>query len=185
MARATSSLPLPFSPVISTRASVGATRSMTARMFLIAVEVPNMRSLPLRRSRMMRFSLTNCFFSVALRTSKSKRWRSGGFSTKSNAPRFVASTAVSIVPCPLIIMIGTSGLTSFSLSSVSSPSMPGILTSSKIQSINVSAFWAMRKPSTPLSAVVTECCSYSKIIASVSRMPASSSTIRMCAMSSC
>ena len=53
---------------------------------------------------------------------------------KSNAPFLVASTAVSVVPCPEIIINGSSGAISFAFSSSSKPSSLGILMSAKTAS---------------------------------------------------
>ena len=52
-----------------------------------------------------------------------------GFSRKSRAPSCVAFTAVSMVPCPDIMMTGSSGLSSISRARAVSPSMSGIFTS--------------------------------------------------------
>ena len=77
--RATNSLPLPFSPVINTRASVGATFSMVSLIRIIGDDCP----MILRVLETLRFnifvSVMSSFFSSALRTLISKRFKSGGF----------------------------------------------------------------------------------------------------------
>ncbi|MNM95396.1 hypothetical protein D3C81_1078370 [compost metagenome] len=110
--RATSSLPEPFAPVISTLASVGATRSIVSLIRLIAPDSPNIslvfELLTFRFNTLV--SVTRELLSNAFRTVMSNRFRSSGFSKKSKAPFFAASTAVSIVPWPEIIIKGISGL---------------------------------------------------------------------------
>ena len=80
--RATSSLPLPFSPVIMTLASVGATFSIVSFIFLMASLSPiiSCTLITLRFSTLV--SLTSLFLSVALRMVISKRLRSGGLLMK-------------------------------------------------------------------------------------------------------
>ena len=80
MARATSSLPVPLSPVISTVAGVGAARSMVSRSRRIAAASPISSSGSWRRTR---FSLARRWLSTALRSDTSTRSRSSGFSKKS------------------------------------------------------------------------------------------------------
>ena len=71
--------------------------------------------------------------SSALRTVTSTRSLSSGFSMKSNAPSLVASTAVDTVPCPEMTTMGVTSTMCRSRCSTSRPSMPGILTSRKMQ----------------------------------------------------
>ncbi len=59
---------------------------------------------------------------------------SSGFSRKSKAPRRVASTAVSMVPWPLIITTTAAGSSSRMRVSASSPSIRAIFTSMKVRS---------------------------------------------------
>jgi hypothetical protein len=51
---------------------------------------------------------TKELFSIAFLIVISRRFKSGGFEIKSKAPFFTASTALSKVPCPEIMIIGTS-----------------------------------------------------------------------------
>ena len=104
-ARATSSLPVPLSPVISTVAGVGAARSMVSRSLRIAGESPISSSGWWRSSL---FSRCRRQASMALRSETRTRSRCSGFSKKSYAPRFAASTAVPTSPWPLIISTGMS-----------------------------------------------------------------------------
>ncbi len=129
-ARATSSLPVPFSPVISRRAGVGATFSIRSITCWMAKDDPTISwrcSTAALRARTSRSSTTCCraFLSVS-----STRWLSSGFSRKSCAPSCVASTAVAIVPCPEIITTSACASVSRSRLNTASPSIPAILTSS-------------------------------------------------------
>ena len=60
-----------------------------------------------------------------------------GFSRKSKAPSLVARTAVSMLPCPEIMMISGWSSISTSFSSVSRPSMPGSQMSSRTTSADL------------------------------------------------
>ena len=96
---------------------------------------------------------------------------------KSNAPFRVASTAVSIVPCPDIMMTGRSGFLAFTCSSSSMPSIPGIFTSQRTTPIAGSSSSAFSAAfASPASATSID--SYLRIIRTASRMGFSSSTIR-------
>ena len=55
----------------------------------------------------------------------SSSW-SKGLARKSNAPAFIASTALSIFPCAVITITGTSGWRATTLRSRLSPSMRGM-----------------------------------------------------------
>jgi hypothetical protein len=97
IARAISSLPVPLSPVISTRLRVGATFAI-CRLRSSITGVPPSSSQ--RASAALRNSSSSRAIrrrSSALRTVTMTRARSSGFSMKSNAPRRVADTASSIV----------------------------------------------------------------------------------------
>src|SRR5579863_2632167 len=103
-----------------------------------------------------------------------------GFSKKSYAPNFVARTAVSMVPCPEIIM--TSGAFSFSriFCRVSRPSIPGSQTSSRTRS--KSCLPRISRPASPLSASEALKPSSSSTPFSDWRIVGSSSTMRMLCM---
>ena len=94
MARATSSLPTPLSPVISTVALVGAARRIASITFFRCGLSPTIwcRTSTTRLSD--RFSSASRLRSSELRIVTSTRSLASGFSMKSNAPSFVASTAV-------------------------------------------------------------------------------------------
>ncbi len=132
--RATSSLPVPFSPMIRTRAFVGATRFTVSRMESISGCSPIISVFSPTRLSSWTFRRASSACARPLRIVSSSRSMSIGFSRKSNAPSFVASTAVPMVPCPEMMMTGSAGCCSLSDPSTSSPSMPGILTSSSTMS---------------------------------------------------
>ena len=105
IARATSSLPVPFSPRISTRAFEGATFSIRSITCLTPLLEPTISYSACTTARSRRFSLASSTCCRAFRSVRSTRSVSRGFSRKSYAPCWVASTAVWIVPCPEIITI--------------------------------------------------------------------------------
>src|SRR5580692_937490 len=127
-----------------------------------------------------RFSSRNRLASIAFLIRMSVLSIESGFSRKSYAPSLVARTAVSMVPCPEIIM--TSGAFSFSriFSRVSRPSIPGSHTSSNTTS-NACLLMISRLAS-PLSAVVALKPSSSSTPLSDSRIVGSSSTMRILCM---
>ena len=106
--RATSSFPLPFAPVIKTLASVGATRSMVSLIRPMAGDSPSISLVLLTLRFKTLVSVTKFPRSRAFLTVISKRFKSGGFEIKSKAPFLLASTAVSTVPWPEIMMNGRS-----------------------------------------------------------------------------
>ena len=76
----------------------------------------------------------SCRRSAADLTRISSSSRKNGFCTKSTAPSFIASTAVSMVPNPVITMNAESTRASRSRCSTSSPEMPGIRMSDRMTS---------------------------------------------------
>ena len=107
---ATNPLPVPFSPVIKMFASDGATReiiSMTGRMAgASAIKLgapPRNNWLAASSRRPLRNASAS---STCVRTIASRRSLSHGLGTKSRAPRFIASTARSIVAHAVITTIG-------------------------------------------------------------------------------
>src|SRR5579862_1757490 len=104
-----------------------------------------------------------------------------GFSTKSKAPSLVARTAVSMLPCPEIITtIGVCPVWRIR-SRVSRPSIFGSHTSSRTRS--TLPLESRARHSSPLPTDSTVYPSSARMEESESRMPASSSTMRMdCAM---
>ncbi|SCN46776.1 hypothetical protein BAZMOX_05516_0 [methanotrophic endosymbiont of Bathymodiolus azoricus (Menez Gwen)] len=81
------------------------------------------------------FSRSNICASIARSTTNNNLAKDKGFSKNSYAPNLVASTAVSIVPCPDIIITGVTN-SAFSVHSFNSviPSVSGIQISNKIKS---------------------------------------------------
>ena len=130
--RATSPLPVPFSPVISTLASEGPTRSIISSTGCMARDCATKSVAPSPRSRRFSASRPRLLRSAAasaswLATIDSRRSLSHGFSTKSRAPRRIASTASSIVPHAVIATTGSSGARSRTRSSSCSPSCPEVV----------------------------------------------------------
>gem|GEM_PF-2115449 len=151
IASATSSLPTPDSPVMSTLAFVGATRRTRSNMRLMAGVFPTMvdvrrcdstssSSSSLRRasSRRSRARLTSM-----------DRWsRLTGFVMKSYAPLRIASTASSTVPCPVSTMTGTDGYLDATCLKSSPPESPGMRRSVMTRSTSPrSAAWTPSLPS--------------------------------------
>ena len=116
----------------------------------------------------------------ARRTVASSFWSAMGFSRKSIAPIRVASTAVSMVPWPDIMITGmvSCPLVAHSFRSVI-PSASGIQMSSSTRSGRPRAREA--RAAVAFSASCTEWPSLERISDRSSRMPTSSSTIRICA----
>ena len=133
IARATSSLPVPVSPRMHTRDSVGATRSTCAMTRCIASLVHTSSWRPTRR-RSCRFSSSSRASRSVFSTVSSSLSDEIGFSRKSDAPSRVARTAMSTVACPEIMMIGVATPSSRSSASMARPSFPGITTSEKTMS---------------------------------------------------
>ncbi len=110
IARAKSSLPVPLSPSRSTVASVAATRSVSARTVRIAADSPTMGGIARDCASAKSSDSRDCARRSMARATRSRR-RSGstGFVMKSSAPRFIASTAVSIEPKAVMTRTGSVG----------------------------------------------------------------------------
>ena len=93
ISRATSSLPVPFSPMMRMRESLAAAWAMSSRTARIPALSPTIRSSMKRLSRSVRFSRRSVSMARALRTTVIVRSSESGFSRKSKAPIFVACTA--------------------------------------------------------------------------------------------
>jgi hypothetical protein len=124
-------LPVPFSPVMRTFASDGATReiiSITGRIEGASAikfgTFPPRSLLAASSFRPLRNALAN---SICVRTIVSSRWLSHGFGTKSRAPRFIASTARSIVAHAVITTIGRVLSSAWIFGMTSSPSCPEVV----------------------------------------------------------
>src|ERR1017187_2636183 len=109
MARAIRSLPTPLSPVNSTVARVGPTRSMAAKISCMASLRPIILSNSYRRpssALSWRFSSRSARTSSALLTTCIRWSRENGLSRKSVAPPFMASTAGPALPYAVIMTPG-------------------------------------------------------------------------------
>ena len=127
-ARAISSLPVPLSPMMSTVESWGAARFSASNSCCIAFDSPTIPSVcisaaatvggvdkaPLAPARPMHRSRVERRVSTWI-----------GLVRKSAAPRFIASTAESMVPKPVTTIAGKPGASASTDSSTDSPSMSG------------------------------------------------------------
>ena len=180
IARATSSFPVPLSPVISTVELVGATARTISNSDAITVEVPTTWSRPWScpTSRLrMTFSSRRRRLASASRTTIRSSSTSKGFRTYASAPSFRAATAVSVVPKAVITITMVSGVAAFTWRRISMPSPSGSRTSVTTMSMascpRTPAAWAR------LSATTTSYPSLRSMIASISRIDCSSSTTRI------
>ena len=113
MARATSSLPVPLSPRISTVTSWPAARPIALYTSCIAGDRPTIRSAAASSGSSSSANRAGtcvrrlCSMALA-RTSRSWR-RSSGLSRYSKAPRFIASMAVSVAANAVITITGRRG----------------------------------------------------------------------------
>ena len=168
------SFPVPDSPEMSTRPSVGATIEICFLSARIDTESPTISySWPIFSERLDVSRSSSCW-RMAFRTVSTVFSSESGFSMKSNAPSLVAFTAVSMFPWPEIIITASSCPRARSFSSVSRPSMPGSHMSSSMQpkrSDSVSS-----RHSSPVAAQTTLYPSSSSTSLRVERMPGSSST---------
>ncbi len=126
-ARATSSLPVPDSPVISTVMLEPASRPIERNTSCIAGAWPIIDGiaavLPAASAPAPPFSR------AALRTSSTASSMSNGFGRYSNAPPLYAATAFSRSECAVMTMIGRSGCELRRRSSSAMPLIPGMRTS--------------------------------------------------------
>ncbi len=130
IASATSSLPVPLSPVISTEASVGATRPISSRILRNRGSAPIRARKSQRRSSSSRLagaplpSAAAAASDRAVSTACSSWAFVHGLVTKSAAPAFIPSTASPIDPQAVIRMTGIRGRSRRIAASSSSPSSP-------------------------------------------------------------
>ena len=140
--------------MISTVPDAPPARLMTSRTLIIAGLSPTIASM-LPPGRMWRWSRstwrTSCRRSAAARTRINNSSRKNGFCTKSTAPSFMDSTAVSTVPKPVMMMKEESTRWSRSRRSTSTPERPGIRMSDRITSNP--PLPAIVSPSSPVAAV--------------------------------
>ena len=132
IAVATSSLPTPLSPVISTLARLGATcptSSIRAIIFwLLPMIFPYLVLALISASSLFSRSCSSYSLLVLrdLRTTRIRRSRSTGLVKKSTAPSRMATTAVSMVPCPVRMMTGRRGYAPCTFCNSSSPLIPSM-----------------------------------------------------------
>ncbi|MNE12339.1 hypothetical protein D3C80_1051330 [compost metagenome] len=129
-ARATTSLPLPVSPRISTSALVRASAATCWRRRAMPgdrpIRRPSRASRPDRVWRSWRFSSTRRRMARARRTPSSRVSLGKGFSRKSQAPARIACTASGTSPWPVIRITGSSPSRSCTWPSSCRPSRPGM-----------------------------------------------------------
>ena len=129
------------------------------------------------RLRSTTFSRSNCWCSRARFMVRSMVSGDLAFSMKWYAPSFVDSNAISMLPCPDIIITGTSGCVSFTFLRTSKPLMSGSIRSSSIRS--TPSAWTIPKASSPLLAVMVSYPSSSSTPDRELRISFSSSTIKI------
>src|SRR5262245_6065677 len=174
--RATSSLPVPFSPVTRTRSLEAAIRSIERWRSAMTGESPRMRHSRSISSRSRRFSRSSSRVRSARRRAIMTRSESRGFSRKSSAPPRMLSTAIGMSPWPEIIRTAGSGKRSRISARTSRPSLPGILMSRRTASTR--SFPRRASASSPRPAVRVSNPSTWRRSARVERMSGESSTIR-------
>jgi len=148
--RATSSLPVPLAPRISTVMSVSDTCSRMSRTSRILGVSPASSSISLSvraRLRSCSTSILRARFSRAFWKAISSSSASKGLRRKSLAPSRMASTMVRACPWPESMITGTWDARFLSSRRVSRPSMPGSTTSRVIRSGFASS--RMRRASSP------------------------------------
>ena len=156
MARASTSLPTPDSPSISTGMFDFAARSarrITRVMSGLAVARSLKLSVPEARRRMRRISSSSELTRIAFLIETWSRSAPTGLTTKSIAPARIAWTTVSIEPCAVCTMTGVSIADSRSFASTPSPSRFGITRSRMTTSMRApSGERRSDSPASPVSA---------------------------------
>ncbi len=177
--RATSSLPVPLSPMISTVLLVSATSLIFSNSSRIAGHWPTMLSMPCRsRSCRCRSAISTAIdrFSSARSMRCLSSLRLIGLERKSKAPCLSASTAASTLPTPETMMTAACGACFRASRSNSMPSVRGIFRS---VTMTATPSWMCSIASSPsLTAIGSHPCR-STHSASVSRLAWSSSTSKM------
>ena len=181
--RATSSLPVPFSPNTSTRPLVGAAIATCSRNWTIASLSPTMVRRRSTRARRSRFSASRVRCRMALRTTRTVFSSESGFSTKSYAPILIARTADSMLPWPEITITWASTCRSRRRVSVASPSIPGSQMSSTMTSKLLRV--TRSRQASPVSTASTSYSSSRSTPPSADLTPGSSSTMRMLEWAMC
>ena len=174
--RATSSLPVPLSPLISTVAEVGATRSIIR----FTAQSAGLRPISRRSGSSSGWMLASLSSSFRVFTALATTWQtssgSNGLVMKSNAPCLSASTALPTVPWAVSRITGTPGACLRASSSSSSPFMWGILRSVRMASTGSSL--SKSRAASPSGASSVRSPSRCSSALSTRRIFASSSTIR-------
>ena len=122
MASAISSLPVPLSPVMSTDAPVGATRSTASSTSRIIGLRPMIRSKPLPVSGVCSACAEPKCRAVPIRSIRAVL--SHGFVMKSKAPSLMPSTAREMLPQAVMSMTGVDGARILTFRRSSRPSSP-------------------------------------------------------------
>ena len=126
MARASSSLPVPESPKISTLASESATsRACRSRSSMRRAARDDARA-PFAGRLLRRLAMRRRATATAAATFCSSSWLSNGLVRNPKTPRCVAATASGIVPCAVRMITGSAGCWRWIASNSCRPSMPGI-----------------------------------------------------------
>jgi len=167
---------VPLSPSSSTVASDGAACITTSIVRRHASDVPTIvrRRRSASWARSARFSTTSDCFSSAFLMMRTTWARLTGLVTKSYAPSFIASTAVSTVPYAVISTTSVSGAMVLAARSRSMPPVRGI-----IRSVSITPTRCLRsrsRPVVPSVAPSTVRPSRLKILVSDSTIAGSSST---------
>ena len=173
-ARATSSLPEPDSPVISTVTLLWLSRPMARNTSCIAGAWPSISGITfslVSRTSSRRLS------STARRISSTALGRSKGLGRYSNAPPWNALTALSRSENAVMMITGSPGSRALTLLSSSMPDPPGIRMS--LTSTCGSSSSSAASMSRPFEKLRTANCSRVSAFSSTKRMDWSSSTIQM------
>src|SRR5215470_13084099 len=183
MARAARSLPVPLSPVISTLLSTLAARGRILSSSCVASLTPTMAPRARLRVASARSTCTSRRSearsrALLARCRISSIWK--GFVTKSKAPRFIASTATSMVPNAVITITSVCRQVCLIFSRRSRP----VASCIRRSVITRSNSWLSSSANAPgtLEASTTVCSARLSAIARLRRNPASSSTTRILAL---
>ncbi len=155
IASAASSLPVPLSPVMSTEASVGATRPISSRILRNLGSAPISARRSKRRSSSSRLTAPRpspaCASDRAVSTDCRICAFDHGLVTKSAAPAFIPSTASEIEPHAVIRITGSRGRSFLISASRARPSSPAV-PREKFMS------WSTRSSSSPRSIARASSC---------------------------
>ena len=173
-ARATSSLPEPDSPVISTVTLLCESRPIARNTSCIAGAWPRISGAGVLRSSS---TSSRRLSSSARRISSTALVRSNGLGRYSNAPPWNEDTALSRSEYAVMMMTGRPGRRSLTLASRSRPEPPGMRMS--LTSTCGSSVSSAVSTSRVVAKLRTGSCSRANAFSSTKRMDGSSSTIQM------